>query len=277
MVVTSTDELFISDRMGFRLRKFDKHGTLLMSAGSKGESPNEFRRGPTRVAYDSFRRKLAVGDYQLPIIKVFDDKMRYEKSYFAPAPVLDLVYDDRGRLIVAVPPAKGGLRSISIFDEHGSVIGSFDPKGLLNEPWMDAFTIDFDRRHKKIIVVFLHRNLIQILHPDGTLDRQFSIDGLPDKVPSTRKVFHGQSMELPDSFMFWDVAADGDGNIYVLGAHFSKKKNRTIYVFQIDGRLQTVLNLPVETGMFSVNENGLLITMEEYGTAVGVYERKRNQ
>lgn len=272
--ITSADELFISDRLGFKIRKFDRNGIHLLSTGAKGEGPSEFRMGPGKLAYDSYRKKLAVIDGQLPIIKVFDEKLNYERSFFAPAPIVDLVYDDLGRLIVAVVPSKGSIRSITILDEQGNPVKSFDPKDVVGESWLDAFTIDFHRYHRKIVVVFFHRNIIQILDLDGRWEHQFSIQDLPEKVRTTKRTIGNQPVEFPENFLFWDVASDGLGNIYLLGAHYSKYENKTIYVTNAKGKLLTVLKLPIATGSFSMNENGMLITKENYGTAVGVYHRK---
>ena len=274
MIATPTDELFVTDPLGFKVRKFDKNGRHKKSIGSKGEAPHEFRTGPTRLAHDPLKRRIAVVDNQLPVIKIFDEELNYERSLFTPAPVVDLVYDDRGRLIVAAVPSKGALRSITMFDQQGGHLKSFDPKDVVNGSYVDAFSIDFNKRHRKIVVVFFHRNIVQILSAEGEWVRQFSIPGLPEKARTTRKRFGDDTIELPENFLFWDVASDTDGNIYVLGAHSSKNQNRDVYILGINGESIGSFTLPTGTGRFSVGYHGTLITQENHGTAVAIYQQK---
>ena len=99
VVHTSNNAILVSDKLDYKLKKFDMNGKIIVEVGKRGRGPGEFR-GPGPL--DSYKDVIAVADFASPRVQIFSSSLEYKSGFHAPGPVFDLCSDQEGNLWLGV-------------------------------------------------------------------------------------------------------------------------------------------------------------------------------
>ncbi|PIS46224.1 MAG: hypothetical protein COT22_01110 [Ignavibacteria bacterium CG08_land_8_20_14_0_20_37_9] len=276
---TSMDgNIVVCDDVDFDIKKFDIMGKLINVYGSRGRGPNEFTLPPCQIAYNEKRNLYAVIERTSHVIKLFNGRFDFVKQILNAAPVSDIVFDDESNLITVTPPAPQFFKTINIFDREGNLKSSFNPSNLTGEMLFDMCYLNYNSCKKKIILMYLFRNLIQVYDLNGKLNNEFSLPFLPLKAESEK--FNNNSglptpvKGIPIKHIFWDISSDDQGHLYILSGNYAKNGNKKeIYVTSTEGKLLRVINLDFESKFIYVppKQHGYFYATSNKETAVGKY------
>jgi hypothetical protein len=122
--------IYVLDSGGPRVQVFDPQGRFVRSLGKKGEGPGEMKM-PAVLAVASDGR-FAIFDMGLQRISVYDQNGKLLRDQLTPGPVQDLLWDDRGRLVVAMRSPDGD--ATEAFDASGKSVWVYRPKGAAPAP-----------------------------------------------------------------------------------------------------------------------------------------------
>ncbi|MFA3783932.1 hypothetical protein ABRY23_12805 [Melioribacteraceae bacterium 4301-Me] len=278
-ITTNTkEEIYISDKLDYKIKKFSPRGNLLIYKGRKGEGPEEFKLGPSNITYDLKYHRIAVIDQTTQVVKLFNEKLVFNKSIFVPKNVADIEFDDKGNLIVSTPPLNDGLSSIFIYNNNDTLINSFNPVHLSGNVLMDIPNINVVRKYHRIICLYRFRNLIQIYDYKGILQQEFSIPGLPDIAETETPPQNISYLKwgIPTKVIFWDLASDSQGNLYILGDDYSKHPRRDIYILNIHGKVIGEITLENESKYIYIDNDDNLYATKNEGTTLEKYRIIKN-
>src|SRR5699024_5028676 len=122
-------------------------------------------------------------------------------------PIFDIDYDNNGNLLAASLPKIDLIESIYIYDKDKELLNKFSPKIKPYNILFDAFLIK-SFPNKKICLVFINRNLIQLYNYEGDLLQEYQIKELPGRsssvVTNQRNEFNIN--ELPTGRLINDAA-----------------------------------------------------------------------
>lgn len=258
--------VYVTDMNDFKLKKFDKNGRLISSYGRRGGAPAEFKLQPFKLALDEKNSRIAITLFQAPIIKILDIDFRYITEIMTPEPIVNIAYDDVGNLIVAMPPMRSNLiEPLMIYSKDGKLINSIVPHNLTGNSFFDMFLVNYDKKFKKIILLYAFRNLIQIYDLNGRFDKEFSIPFLPSEADS-KKIIDPNMPLIPTGNVFRDISSmNSDGTIYILSGNYAINGNeKEIYDVGIDGKLHYIIPLENEGKiLFCANDNSFFISCND--------------
>lgn len=269
-------ELFISDKLDYCVKKFNKNGNYISSRGRRGRGPGEFNLGPANIVFDETSKNIAVVDHTTNLIYIFNNDLIYQSSILAAAAVSDIEYDNQGRLIVAMPPVGSIAECLQIYDENGKKDLPISVRGLIGNPLLDMFFVDFNKYHNKIIIMFRFKNKIQVYDQTGIFVREFGIPGLPDIaetkiLPGQENLFKGG---IPQKDMFWDVESNHKGEIFILSGDYSENPQKDIYIADIYGNVKYTITLAESSKFIYLDNENYLLASNGDLTSVVKYSLK---
>lgn len=270
IAVSEDGEIYISDKIDYSIKKFDKNGQLKKRIGRRGKGPYEFITGPSDICYDKVNERIAVVDETMPIVKIFSANLSYIKTLIVPSAIADIDFDSNGNLIVCTLPIHPKLASIFIYNDNYEMINSFSPKNLLGNPLFDAFYLTYNKVTWHILLMYKFRNLIQIYDSEGNLIREITIKSLPER----SEVYDNKKLtrqSIPSKDMFWDIDTDSSGRIYVLGGEYSNNDRKDIYILSEDGEHINTLTLKYKTTIFTLDRKSNIYVAENSNIILSKY------
>jgi hypothetical protein len=258
VAVDSRGNIYVTDAMDYSLKKFDSRGILLNKAGGKGRGPGEFL-APRLL--DGTAEYLYATDEVLRGIQVFDRDLNFVRRILIPLPISDLRVLSDSRMAVASPLMEGPP-AIFFFDGKGEPAGKFKYSAKESSLMMDAVSFDFDEEGS-FYLAYVFQDRVEKWNEAG--ERMWSIRLLKVKKVKTKKI---ASLVVPTEVVFKDVALDGEGNVFILGGHFSKNRSRDVYVLSPQGRHLTTFSLPDSSHCLYIDGRNFLYSRANQGVTL---------
>jgi len=284
--IDNGNQIFVTDRLGFTVYKFNKENRLVASAGRQGRGPGEFEGGPSTIAVSG--KHILVFDLSAArIAHIFDKKnLNYQDTYdlkFASS----AAYDWGQRILTCYHDYKNN-KYLHTFEAGSQQYLSYPLDNLKRYSRINKFKILTDTANKRILLVFYYYNRIEVLNEELETVTRYSIPGLKQVVPvykpeSTKQVvshFDGKEAEIvenasyfPEYELIKGAAFDGKGNLFVQtdDKKANSNKNRTVYILNSNGHIIDIIQIPAEEILMSVNNESLLTTNSQ-GTKLFKYE-----
>jgi hypothetical protein len=275
----NSGNIYISDKLDYKVKKFNEFGKLVFSNGRRGKGPGEFLFGPANISYSNYKKELAVIDHTTASVLFFDNNLQFVKKLAVDKPVFDVDYYPNGNLIVATPPVDFVKNSIQIFDNKLKELKHFDPHNLIGNTLYDMFRIKINKVTSMIVAMYKYRNLIQLYTTNGKLVKEISIPGLPELSETVEKGKETivTKTSIPAKDLFWDFAIDKSGNIFVIGGEYSKHNKRDIYILDQNGSYLEQVSIKDETPFIHINDKSELFFSKNRKTSLIKYKMHRNE
>ncbi len=261
VAVDEKDNIYVSDAMDYKIKKFDASGNLIASAGGRGEGPGEFL-SPRSLAYS--HNKVYVIDENIRGIQVFDDQLNFIKRIPFRIAITDIEID-----------AEDGIYSASLSYQKQGVLMCFDFEGN------QIREIAFGEREKELMknfvnfevdadkcfyIVYNFDDRIEKFDPSGKL---LWSTHMYKKVKNEKKKL--KDITLLTKIVYKDIALDSSGRIYVLGGEFSVNKGKDVYVFDPDGTHINTFTLPEPSHCLYIDHKDHLYTRANEGVTIKKY------
>jgi hypothetical protein len=251
----SEGSIYVTDAMDYSLKKFDAAGNLLAKAGRRGQGPGEFT-APRLL--DSSEQFLFVTEQYQPVVKVFDQKLRFRFQIPLAGPAGDIkaLGDD---LVAAVVLSARGESRLEFYDRKGQIVKKvpFSPKP--SRMLMDLVSFDMDDQGN----IYLAYNFADRIEKfDDSGNKVWSKNLLGIKQVKREKL---STHLLPVEIVYKDVALDRSGYLYVLGGKFSQNRSRDVYILNPDGELVSILTLPEPSHCIYIDRENFLYSRANEG------------
>lgn len=254
--------IYVSDKLEYAVKKFDKNGNLILKVGGKGQGPGEFRVGPGAITCAG--DIIAVVDFTTSIIHLFTKDLKFIKLISTPSAISDITSDKNGNIYAAYVNFKGGKFSteIAIFNKSGQNIKVIK----VGDGFLNAF-LGFARlscsRDYLVLNYFCLNQIFLIDKINGKIVKKFSIMGLPEK----SKFEKMGEIEVPEENMFNDIAVNpSNEHIFILSGGYSKNPGKDIYILDKKGSLLQTVVLPEKTKFIYFDHEGYLYTSGKENT-----------
>lgn len=269
VAVDNDDNVYVSDKLEYSLKKFDKNGNLVATVGRRGSGPGEFRIGPGPVTCTD--STVVVVDFTTPLVHFFTKELKYLKSIALPASVFDICSDGE-KVYISYVNLKGSKFSteIAVYGAWGNKLNSYKVGADFNNPFLGYANISSNDDF--LILSYVVRNKIVLADKKtGKIVNEFSINELP--LESKFRKFDDPGMfEVPEGNLFNGVTFDNwNKYIYVLGGDYSKNAWKDIYVLSELGKLIHTITLDDKT-KFIVFKSGHLYISGKDKTIVKKYK-----
>jgi hypothetical protein len=122
----SQGNIYVLDRMNFRVQKFDHNGQYLQTIGKKGQGPGEFER-PARLFLDT-QDNIYVTDggprIEGRMIKIFNSSGEFVQVIRLESPISDFHVDSEGNILanVAQRVERGTIKAVVKMNSEGKMI-----------------------------------------------------------------------------------------------------------------------------------------------------------
>lgn len=279
-------QIFVTDRLGFKVYKFNEDNRLVVSSGRQGRGPGEFEGGPSSIAVSD--KHILIFDLSAGrIAHILDKKnLEYQDTYdlkFASS----AAYDWKQRILTCYHDYKKNTY-LHTFETGSKEYLSYPLDDLERYSRINKFKILTDIANKRILLVFYYYNRIEVLNEElETVDR-YTIPGLEQVVPlykpeSTKQVvshFKGKEAEIvenasyfPEYQLIKGAAVDGKGKLFVQtdNKKANSTENQPVYIFDPNGDIIDIIEIPAGEILMSVN-NENLVTINGQGTKLFKYE-----
>ena len=127
---------------------------------------------------------------------------------------------------------------------------------------MDMVSFDFDEE-RNLYLAYNFQDLIEKWSKTG--EKLWSINLLKVKKVKKKKI---SSFVVPTELVFKDVAMDGEGNLFVLGAHFSQNRSRDVYVLSLEGKHLATFTLPDTSHCIYIDGKNFLYSRANEGVTL---------
>lgn len=274
---TEDGKLLIVDNYASRVKLVSKKGYLIKEFGKRGKGKGDFSRMPYLVS--TFKDGLAIVEFNSPRVLIYDRRFNFLNSFNVDGTIVDISFDKYNNLWLGVLDLQGRAKLVKL-DLRGNILNSIELKygntqeiGIFkneNKGVMNLFCFDISK-FDMIVVGYLFLNRIEIWNINGSLIREFKINGLPDE--SEKKLISVKLFSreyIPKGFILKDIAVDD--NIYILGGSYSENPHRDLYVFNFEGELINKLILPEKAFNIYLSTSKELITIEKKGSLVKIYD-----
>jgi len=275
---TEKGNIIVCDGADFNIKEFDIKGKLINTYGGRGVGPNEFKLPPCQIVLNDNGNLYAVIEKTSSVIKLFDEKFNFVKQLSNSASFSDIAFDGESNLITVIPPTPQFYKTVTVFDKEGIIKNSFNPIKLTGETLFDMCFVHYNSFNKKIILLYLYRNLIQVYDQNGKLNNEFSFPFLPLKAESKKfNSINGMPSfikEIPIKNIFWGISSDDQGHLYILSGSYAKNgAKKEIYITSTEGKLLHVINLDFESKFIHVppNQHDYIYATSNKETALGKY------
>lgn len=267
--VLSDGSLVVSDKLDYKIKKFDPRGNLIIESGKRGKNQGEFHAGPGSI--DSYGEVIAVADFASPRVQVFSSDLKHRSTFFARGAIFDLKFDSRGNLwlgTVRLHTDKGG--ALLRCDLTGKILQEISLHNTRGDMFEDIFSFSITPSGN-IIIAYLVQNKIEVWNTNGEFQFEFSVPGLPPK-PQKHVLSEGglfsKRLTVPEGKIFWCVTTDKKDNIFLLAADYTDTPNRDVYVFSPSGKFITRFILPEPSHYIRIDFQNNMFTIENNRTLV---------
>lgn len=234
VAVDPQGNIYLSDAMDYSLKRFDSQGNLIKKAGGKGQGPGEFM-APRLL--DCSENYLYATDQDFRGLKVFDRELNFVRNIMIKMLVSDLrILSDSEIAVTSLPMLE--KPAVFIFDQEGKLVREIKYSDRDSPLMMDVVSFDFDQE-RNLYLAYNFQDRIEKWSETG--EKLWSINLLRVKKVKKKKV---SSFVVPTELVFKDVAIDGEGNLFVLGGHFSQNRSRDVYVLNPEGKHLATFTLP---------------------------------
>jgi len=268
LTICSDGSVVVSDKLDYKLVRFDARGRKTGKTGKRGNNPGEFH-GPAAVA--SHGDIIAVADFASHRIHLYSTHLEYRKTIVVPGAILDLRFDSRGELWVGLLQDRpiDNLIRISL---DGKIQQTIKFNSATSDPFdnMFMFTISPSNR---IVVLFSFRNKIEIWGIDGTFIDSFEVAGFPGK-PGKKRIsseMFSEGLLVPEDNLFAGIAVDKHEAIYVLAGEYSHSPRQDVFGVDRAGNLVSLAVLPEPSSLIEIGPDNRLYSIERNRTRVTVY------
>lgn len=283
--VAPDGSIYVADKLGFAVSKYDAKGNLLRRVGRRGQGPGEFAGGPVHLA-------LLNGDVLVSDLMTYQTTHRFDAdlNYIERLQMVnpnDMDVGADGNIYISSPEflSEHADQYVSVYSPEGILKTTFSIEGLSKYVIENMFMV-LASHPDKVILVFLNINRIDIRSTSGALLRQLSISDLPNKYEGTTFDLPGASkltgivarvaqagLYAPGGIIFPSAALDARGHIFVQGGQKGgEEPNRTVYVMDFTGHVKTSFTLPQGALLMHIDRNGYLYTREEERSKVRKYK-----
>ncbi len=265
--------IYVADRRGFSISKYDSQGQLISQVGHQGMAPGEFVSGPRSIALlDSIL--IATDQKGMGTMHFFDLDLNYTGSAqitvvgdMDSAPNQRLYYESADLMDVKV------LNSyISAYAPNGETSRIFELKNLHKYNIENRFFL-LAGHPDKVIVVFRAVNRIDVYDLSGNVLNRLSVADLPMRYEGSFIGLEGRTplpdhvvksiSYVPGGMVFTGAVLDHKGNLFL--EHGGKIEEmpirRSVYVMTLEGE---------EKGGFKMSPYTRLIYMDRKGFAYAV-------
>ena len=234
VAVDPQGNIYLSDAMDYSLKRFDSQGNLIKKAGGKGQGPGEFM-APRLL--DCSENYLYATDQDFRGLKVFDRELNFVRNIMIKMLVYDIrILSDSEIAVTSLPMLE--KPAVFIFDQEGKLVREIKYSDRDSPLMMDVVSFDFDEE-RNLYLAYNFQDRIEKWSKTG--EKLWSINLLRVKKVKKKKV---SLFVVPTELVFKDVAMDGEGNLFVLGGHFSQNRSRDIYVLSPEGKHLATFTLP---------------------------------
>jgi len=253
--------IYVSDKLEYAIKKFDRDGNLINKVGKRGQGPGEFRVGPGQIACAG--DIIAVVDFTTSIIHLFTKDLKFIKAVSTPSAVIDVTSDENNNIYAVYVNFWGSKLSteVAVFSKNGDKIKTIKT----GEGFSNAFEgfVTISSLHDYLVLCYYVLNKVLLLdRVSGKLIKEFSVDVLPKK--SKFKKIEGVEIEVPEENMFLDIATDSSKErVLLLGGGYSGNPGRDIYILDKNGKLIQTITLPEKTKFIHLDNEGYLYTSEK--------------
>lgn len=269
VVRISNDAFVVSDKLDYKLKKFDMNGKIIAEVGKRGRGPGGFR-GPGPL--DSYKDIIAIADFASPRVQIFSSRLEYKSSFHAPGPVFDLCFDEEGNLWLGVLAGRANQNLYKV-DLSGKVVHTIRLRNTTDSEFDQLFSFSISQAGD-IIVAYAYQNKIEIWDRNGNFKTEFQVPGIPLR-PKKKTISQGlfkKGIEVPEDDLFRSVAVDSKNNIFVLADHYTNNPGRDIYVLNSDGKLISLVTLPYRSYGIGIGPSDELYSIEQNRTLIRVYQ-----
>ncbi len=263
VVSDSEQNIYVTDTMDYKLKKFDSQGNLMKETGSKGQGPGEFLAPRLIGVTDLY---LYVSDQYKHCIQVFDKELNFKKLIKIRNTISDLEVLSDNKIIISTI---GEKRSRLIFyDSKGKNIGELE-YSKKSRFAMDRVQFEVDQ-HGNYYLVYNFRDRIEKYNSDGK--KLWSKKLL--KVGKAERKKIGEK-KIPVRFIYKDIELDKCGNIYILGGSYSKNKSQDVYVLDHNGKMIATFVLPEASHCLYIDDKDFLYSRHNDGITLKKYKMNK--
>lgn len=255
VAVDPQGNIYLSDAMDYSLKRFDSQGNLIKKAGGKGQGPGEFM-APRLL--DCSENYLYATDQDFRGLKVFDRELNFVRNIMIKMLVSDLrILSDSEIAVTSLPMLE--KPAVFIFDQEGKLVREIKYSDRDSPLMMDVVSFDFDQE-RNLYLAYNFQDRIEKWSKTG--EKLWSINLLKVKKVKKKKV---SSFVVPTELVFKDVAIDGEGNLFVLGGHFSQNRSRDVYVLSPEGKHLATFTLPDTSHCICIDGKNCLYSRANQG------------
>ncbi len=258
VAVDPRGNIYLSDAMDYSLKRFDSQGNLIKKGGGKGQGPGEFM-APRLL--DCSENYLYATDQYFRGLKVFDSELNFVRNVMIKMLVSDLkILSDSEIAVTSLPMFE--KPAVFIFDQEGKLTREIKYSEKDSSLLMDVVSFDFDEE-RNLYLAYNFQDRIEKWSKSG--EKLWSINLLRVKKVKKKKV---SSFVVPTELVFKDVAVDGEGNLFVLGGHFSENSSRDVYVLNSEGKHLATFTLPDSSHCIYIDGKNFLYSRANEGVTL---------
>jgi len=262
--------IYITDTMDYKIKKFSSKGILLKKTGRRGQGPGEFT-SPGLIDYN--RNLIYVTQQMSPGIQVFDTNLSYKYTIPLNIFIFGLSISEDGKIFIMSPQIKNEMH-IAQVNKKGEVEERNKKKDLdfvLSKNFLELNSFDVDKGGN-IYIAFCGENRIDKYDKKANKIWSTSLDLIKRKKAEELNINKSKyKFRTLKKFIYKDIKIDNDGFIYVLGGHYSKNKSSEIYILNKGGKYISTLVLEEPTHCIYIN-NGMLYSRGDMGAAINIYK-----
>jgi len=253
-IVQKDSAIYIMDKDGYCLYKFNKNGRFLSKTGRKGTGPGEFRDGiRSGVVY---KNHIYINDSW--VIHKFSEELDFIQFYKLNDTFVDIKTIKKGFVVQTRDFEKDEY--VIVCDEHFKKRGSLKFINLNENPVLNDFIMQTDSDNN-IILTYLFRNCIQIYNADGKFVKEIKINGIGEEadLETSKKTYE----------LLKKVSSEKFSRFYS-----TSWKNKIIKYCLVDN---TNKDLLVQVGDKTEEFNGQIFILDYTGQIKGKFRVKNNE
>lgn len=258
VAVDEESDIYISDTMDYKIKKFDASGKLTAMKGRRGQGPGEFL-SPRSLALS--HGKVYVIDENIPGIQVFDDRLNFIYRIPFRMPISDLEIGSND-LIYAASLSYNKQGVLFCLDQEGNLIHEIEYSDKKKDILMNFVSFEIDA-NKCLYLAYNFEDKIVKLEPDGNPIWSTNIF---KKIKNNKE--RVGDITLLTKIIYKDIALDSTGRVFVLGGDFSKNRGKDVYVLDPGGSLITTFTLPESSHCIYIDHQDYLYSRANEGVTL---------